>query len=455
MTVPLRILVLDDEENIRKSLGTFLRMHGYESDTAAVHTEALKKLQEGGFQILITDVKMPDKNGIELTEEVSRRFPELTILVVTAYGDVRDAVRAMKQGAYEYLTKPIDQEELLIILGRIAEHYAQIWEIRELRRKLKTESPYPGLVGSSDAIRDTYALIDKASRSDYSVLISGETGTGKEIVANAIHHNSGRSRGPLVAVNCGALSETMMESELFGHLQGAFTGAVSHRLGRIRSADGGTLFLDEIGTLSPAAQVKLLRVLDEKTFEPLGSDTPIKVDIRVVAATNEDLSRAVREGRFREDLYYRLNVIQIDLPPLRDRKEDIPLLARHVLNQLGRREVKISSGAMNLLLRYDWPGNIRQLENVLKSALTQVEGDTMIFEHLPGYFAAGEGASAPEFAHLTSFKEKVELFEKYLIEEALRQTSGNITQAARQLDFPLRSFRRKMERYGVKGGPGT
>jgi len=445
---PLRILILDDEENIRKSLGTFLRMQGYEVDVAALASEAEAKLAADEFQVLITDVRMPEKNGIELTEELNRRFPDLTILVVTAYGDVRDAVRALKKGAYDYLTKPLDQEELLIIIGRIAERYAQICEIESLRQRLKTEAPYQDLVGSSEAIREIYALIEKASRNDFSVLITGETGTGKEIVANAIHYNSDRREGPLVAVNCGALSETMMESELFGHLKGAFTGALNERRGKIRSAQGGTLFLDEVGTLSFSAQVKLLRVLDEKNFEPLGSDSTVAADIRVVAATNEDLFQAVQEGRFREDLYYRLNVIRIDLPPLRERKEDIPLLARHVLAKLGREDVKISSGAMNLLLRYDWPGNIRQLENAFKSTLALLEGDALIREHLPGYLSVGE-EDAPDFAHLASFREKVELFERHLIEEKLRQTGGNVTQAAQELDFPLRSLRRKMDKYSL------
>jgi len=450
---PLNILVLDDEENIRRSLSIFLKLHGYEVETAALPSEAMKKLREKGFQILITDVRMPEMDGIQLTEKVKEQFPDLTILVSTAYGNVRDAVQAMKKGALDYLTKPLDHEELLIILRRIGEHYKLIWELQSLRQRLKTESPYRDLVGNSEAIRGIYGLIDRAARSDYSVLITGETGTGKEIVARAIHHNSNRKTGPMITVNCGALAETMMESELFGHLKGAFTGAVKDRRGKIRSAQGGTLFLDEAGLMSPAAQVKLLRVLDERTFEPLGSDTTITADIRIVAATNEDLSRAVKEGRFREDLYYRLNVIHIDIPPLREHKEDIPVLVRHIFKKLGRKDLNISSGAINLLLRYDWPGNIRELENILKSTLALIDNDIILLEHFPDHLRAAGGVIRPDFTHLSSLKERVALFEKYLIEEKLQQTGGNVTRAAHELDFPLRSLRRKMEKFSIRSRP--
>ena len=445
----LRVLVLDDEENIRKSLGIFLKMHDYEVETAALPSEAIKKLQEGDFQVLITDVRMPEMDGIRLAEELHKKFPELTILVVTAYGNVKDAVQAMRKGAFDYLTKPLDQEELLIILQRIGEHYRLIEEIQSLRRRLKSEASHQDLVGESKAIRGVYELIDIAAKSEYSVLITGETGTGKEIVARAIHHNSDRKEGPLVAVNCGALPETMMESELFGHLKGSFTGAVKDRQGKIRSAHGGTLFLDEVGTLSPSAQVKLLRVLDEQTFEPLGSDTTITVDIRVLAATNEDLYRAVEEGKFREDLYYRLNVIRVNIPPLREHKEDIPLLTRHILKKLGKEDLKISSGAMNLLLQYNWPGNIRELENILKSIAALVDGDNLVLEHFPRHLRGNGALQTPDFNHLASFDDKVSLFEKYLIEEKLQQTGGNVTRAAQELDVPLRSLRRKMEKYSL------
>ncbi len=446
----LKILLLDDEENIRKSLTTFLRLRDYEVETAARPAAALRTLKKGDFQVLITDVRMPGMDGIQLTEKLKKELPQLAILVMTAYGNIRDAVAAMKKGAFDYLTKPLDQEKLLLTLERIREHCQLIWEVNSLRLRLKMESPYEDLIGSSRAIREIYSLIDKAAAGDFSVLIAGETGTGKEMVARAIHANSPRKSGPLVPVNCGALSETIMESELFGHLKGSFTGAISDRAGKIRSADGGTLFLDEVGTLSPAAQVKLLRVLDEKKVDPVGGDKPVSVDIRVLAATNEDLGEAVREGGFREDLFYRLKVMVVDLPPLRERKEDIPLLVRHILRKLGREEVTVSSGAMNYFLRYDWPGNIRELENVLESTLAIIEGDTLLMEHLPDYIRSAEGIGPPDLSRINSLQEKISLFEKHLIEEKLYQTAGNVTRAAHDLNFPLRSLRRKMEKYSLK-----
>ena len=444
MKIPaLKILVLDDEENIRKSLYTFLKMHDYEVETASLPSHAEKMLNSGEFQVLLTDVKMPEINGIQLAEKLREKLPSLTILIMTAYGSVKDAVTAMKRGVYDYLTKPLDQDELLITLQKIAEHHALTTEVRSLRRRLGIESAYEGLVGNSEAMRHIYALIETAAKSCSSVLITGETGTGKDMVVRAIHRNSSRKSGPLVAVSCGALPETLLESELFGHVKGAFTGAISNRAGRIRTANGGTLFLDEIATMSLSAQVRLLRVLEEKEFEPLGSDKTIKVDIRVMAATNENLSKAVEDQRFREDLFYRLNVLHIEMPPLRDHKEDIPLLVRHILKKLEREAMKVSSGAMNLLIRYDWPGNVRELENVIEATLTLVRGDTIVLEHLPRSLGPRDMETA------TNFKDKVELFERYLIEEKLWQTRGNVTKAAQELNFPLRTLRRKIEKYSL------
>ncbi len=444
---PLRVLLLDDEENIRRSLGLFLKMHGFEVETTARPDEALETLSREEFEVLITDVKMPGMDGLSLAEQAHRLHPGLTILVVTAFANVKDAVRVMKMGAYDYLTKPLDHEELLLILRRVEERHRMIREIEALRKRIPAESPYEELVGASESIRRIYALIDRAAQSDFPALIIGETGTGKELVARAIHRNSSRSGGPLVAVNCGALPETTMESDLFGHVKGSFTGAVADRAGKIRSAHGGTLFLDEISTLSPSAQVNLLRVLDDKTFTPLGSDNPVEADIRVVAASNEDLETVVGQGRFREDLFYRLNVIRIEIPPLRERKEDIPLLVRGILKQLGREELRISSGAMNLLLNHDWPGNIRELENVLKGSLALIDGDKLIFEHLPEKLRPSVSPAAP--AGRGSFTEHVSLFEKGLIEEALNRTGGNIARAAKELAIPLRTLHRKIARYSI------
>ena len=439
----LHILLLDDEENTRRSLSTFLMMHGYDVTTAEKASEALERLRNGRFHAVLSDVKMPGMDGITFAEKVKENFPSVTILIMSAFGNVRDAVEAMKKGAYDYMTKPLDHDELLVRLAKIADHYALIEEVKGLRKRLGAESPYAGIVGVSSAMRNVYRFIETAAASDYGVLITGETGTGKDLVARAIHHNSARKTGPFVPVSCGALPETLLESELFGHVRGAFTGAVGERMGKIRSADGGILFLDEVGTLSPSAQVKLLRVIEKKQFEPLGGDHTVTVDIRIIAATNEDLSRAVSEGRFREDLFYRLNVLHMELPPLREHREDIPLLVRHILEKLGRKEVTVSSGAMDILLRYHWPGNVRELENAIETALVRARGDTLLMEYLPPSLGPRRLDAA------TSLRDKMAMFERYLIEEKLIQTEGNVTRAARELAFPLRSLRRKLEKYSI------
>jgi DNA-binding NtrC family response regulator len=439
----LSLLLLDDDENTRRSLSTFLSMHGYRVKTAASPSEALAELEKGGYHLLLTDVRMPEMNGIALTEKVKELFPDIAVLVMTAYGNVKDAVTAMKGGAFNYLTKPLDQDELLIALRKVAEYSSLVTEVQSLRRSMGVASPYENIIGGSEAMGDVYRFIAKAAANESSVLITGETGSGKEVVARAIHLNGPRRDRPLVALSCGALPETLIESELFGHIKGAFTGAVADRAGRIRTADGGTLFLDEIATLSPSSQIKLLRVLEEKKFEPLGGDATVGVDIRVIAATNEDLSRAVEQGRFRKDLYYRLNVLQVELPPLRTHKEDIPLLARHILQKLGRERVRVSSGAMNLLLGYDWPGNVRELENVIESSVASMQGDLLMMKDLPDALGAHEGAEAVRLS------DKVGLFEKQIIAEKLKDTRGNIARAARDLGCPLRSFRRKLAHYSI------
>lgn len=440
---PLSILLLDDDENTRRSLSTFLSMQGYAVKTAATPARALEDLKAGGFHLLLTDVRMPEMDGIRLTRRVKELFPDIAVVVMTAYGNVRDAVTAMQGGAFDYLTKPLDQDELLVVLRKVSEYSSLLSEVRSLRKSLGVSSPYEDLVGGSEEMGEVYRFIAKAAASESSVLISGETGSGKEMVARAIHLSGPRKERPLVALSCGALPETLIESELFGHIKGAFTGAVADRAGKIRSADGGTLFLDEIATLSPAAQIKLLRVLEEKKFEPLGGDTTIGVDIRVIAATNEDLSRAVEEGRFRKDLYYRLHVLHVITPPLRTHKEDIPPLVRHILKKRGRESIRVSSGAMNLLIRYDWPGNVRELENVLESALASVPENFLAMEHLPAVLGA------PTKVVALRLNDQVHCFEKQLIVEKLKETCGNVARAARELGCPLRSFRRKLEQYSI------
>ncbi|MDD5555915.1 MAG: sigma-54 dependent transcriptional regulator [bacterium] len=440
----LDILLLDDDDNTRRSLSTFLRMHGHEVATAARPSEALAMLGAGAHHVLLTDVRMPEMDGIQVIGRARALSPDLTVIVMTAYGDVKDAVRAMQAGAFDYLTKPLDEEELIAILGKAAERHALIEEVRTLRRKVGAESPFEGIIGTSAAMGGVYDLIRMAAGSEAAVLITGETGSGKEVAARAIHRAGARAAGPLVTVSCGALPETLLESELFGHVKGAFTGAVSDRAGKIRTADGGTLFLDEVGTLSPSAQAKLLRCLEEKKCEPLGGDRTVETDIRVIAATNEDLARAVGEKRFRKDLYYRLNVLQIEIPPLRKRKEDIPLLARHFLGGMGRPEASVSSEAMSLLLAHDWPGNVRELEHVIERGIASMRGDVLTPDDLPPAIGRGGVQEA------ATLGDKVAVFEKNLIEDKLRETGGNVARAALELREPIRTLRRKIKRYGIR-----
>ncbi len=446
----LKILVVDDEENILKSVSTFLEMSGHEAETAGKPSRALKKLERGDFDVLLTDFRMPEMNGLELADRVRERFPDLTWLLMTAFGSIKDAVEAMRKGAFDYLTKPVDGEELLAVLEKIASHRALLAEVKSLRRELGAVSPYPGLVGRSPAMQAVYEFIAKAAASELSVSLAGETGTGKSLVARAIHQQSSRASAPFVVVNCGALPETLLESELFGHQKGAFTGAVQERKGKILSADRGTLFLDEVATLSLPAQAKLLQALEEKQFHPLGSDRPVRADVRVIAATNEDLAGAVAAGKFRQDLYYRLQVLGCRLPPLRERKEDIPLLAGHFLNQISPEGIRVDPGAMNALLAHDWPGNVRELENVLKGAVAGSEKEVLSREDLPETVRGNHRPAGLTLGNGDSLKDKVAIFEQCLIEEALRRTRGNVTAAARELDFPLRSLKRKIDLYRIR-----
>ncbi len=355
----------------------------------------------------------------------------------------------MRKGAFDYLSKPVDGEELLAILEKIAQHRALVTEVKSLRRELRVSSPHPGLVGRSPAMRAVYEFVEKAAGSELSVSITGETGTVKSLISRAIHQGSPRAKSPFVVVNCGALPETLLESELFGHHKGAFTGAFQERKGKILSAHGGTLFLDEVATLSLFAQAKLLQALEEKQFDPLGGDTPVKVDIRVIAVTNEDLGEAVKAGKFRKDLYYRLQVLSLRVPPLRERKEDIPLLVGYFLNRMDRDQLQVTPEAMNYLLGYDWPGNVRELENVLKVAVAGPGNGGLSREDLPAFVRDVDTSVGLCLSGGDSLKEKVGILEKYLIEEALRRTRGNVSKASRELGCPLRSLKRKLGSYQI------
>jgi len=448
------ILVVDDEPAQRTVLGGFLRKRGFEVAQGASVEEALAHVSARTIDLVLTDLRMPGGGGLALLEGVRAINPEIPVVVMTAFGTVATAVDAMKKGAADYLTKPIDLDELEVLIGRTLERRALVAENRELRRELETRYRLAGLETANAKMSEAINTAARAAASRATILIRGESGTGKELLARAIHHASPRSKGPLVAVNMAAVPETLVESELFGHERGAFTGADRERRGRFELADGGSLFLDEIGDLPRATQAKLLRVLQEQTFERLGGTRSLHVDARVIAATNRDLEAMVRLGEFREDLYYRLNVVTIDLPPLRSRREDIPLLVDHFLRRFAAESKaaveSVSREAMDVLLKYEYPGNVRELENIVHRAVVLARGQVVSTADLPLHVAElrSEGQQPP-----ASFVERVAQFERELILEALERAGGVQTRAARELGMSERHLRYKLRKYGLPPAP--
>src|SRR5919198_1656898 len=377
------LLIVDDEAALRGAIAERLTDHGFMVEQAANGEEALARLAEFAFDIIITDLRLPGIDGRQVLEAALERYPDIIAIIITGFGTVKDAVNAIKQGAADFITKPFQFDALLHVLESALEQRRLRAENAYLRSQLEERYRIDGLVGRSGVMRDLFQLLEIVAATSSTVLITGETGTGKELAARAIHHNSGRRGNRFVALNCSAIPETLLEAELFGHVRGAFTGAVATRQGRLEQAHKGTLFLDEVGTMSPALQSKLLRVLQEREFERVGDSHTIKIDVRIIAATHSDLSKMVAEGTFREDLYYRLNVIPVQLPPLRERREDVPLLVQHFLQKLGAeltppRTVAMSQEAMRRLMAYSWPGNVRQLENVVERALAFSQGRSQI-----------------------------------------------------------------------------
>ena len=448
------ILVVDDEPAQRTVLGGFLRKRGLEVAQGASVEEGLAHVSARTIDLVLTDLRMPGGGGLALLEGVRAINPEIPVVVMTAFGTVATAVDAMKKGAADYLTKPIDLDELEVLIGRTLERRALVAENRELRRELETRYRLAGLETANAKMSEAINTAARAAASRATILIRGESGTGKELLARAIHHASPRSKGPLVAVNMAAVPETLVESELFGHERGAFTGADRERRGRFELADGGSLFLDEIGDLPRATQAKLLRVLQEQTFERLGGTRSLHVDARVIAATNRDLEAMVRQGEFREDLYYRLNVVTIDLPPLRSRREDIPLLVDHFLRRFAAESKaaveSVSREAMDVLLKYEYPGNVRELENIVHRAVVLARGPVVSTADLPLHVAElrSEGQQPP-----ASFVERVAQFERELILEALERAGGVQTRAARELGMSERHLRYKLRKYGLPPAP--
>ncbi len=439
----VRILLVDDEAAILESLGRLIERDGHFVVSARSAEEAVSILQHERIDVVVTDLRLPRLSGLDLLRTVKRSHPDVEVILMTAYGQIEDAVEAMKEGAYDFLPKPVKKAALMKTVEKAMERRRLIRENRDLRAQLNLS--LPELVGNSPAFQNFMEVIRQAAPSEATVLLRGESGTGKELAARAIHRFSPRAGGPFVAVNCAALPEGIIESELFGYVKGAFTGAASGRAGRFRQADGGTLFLDEIGDLAPHLQVKLLRVLQEGEIEPVGADTPVPVNVRLIAATHRDLEDAVAAGRFRADLYYRLNVVSVTLPPLRARTGDVPLLAAHFLDRFNKKNNKNFKGftteAMNILTTHPWPGNVRELENVIERAVVLGRGEFITPEHLP-----------PELAEVPPVENVIPVpvgtpmneVERIVIRETLRFTGGNKQEAARMLGIAARTIYRRL-----------
>jgi two-component system response regulator AtoC len=454
-----RILVVDDEPNVRKMLRALLSKHGFEIDEAGDGEEALAKVLAQPPEFVLADVRMPKMDGIRLSQEIAARDLPTTVIVMSAYGTVETAVEAMRAGAYDYIMKPFRSDEVLLTLRKAEEREQLRRENRELRRRVSTQSVEPplefeGLMARSAAMQRVFKTVAKVADVKSTVMLAGESGTGKELVARALHARSSRAPRPFVAVNCGAIPETLLESELFGYRRGAFTGAERDRRGMFEEADGGTLFLDEIGEIPGPLQVKLLRALQEETIRPLGDTADRKIDVRVVTATARDLAEDVKSGRFREDLYYRLNVLTIELPPLRARKEDVLILAEHFLDRecarLGKRRLELAPDARRTLLDYSWPGNVRELENAVERAVVLAEGERITAADLPGRIIEGRDPIRAFLASGELSVKKTERFvEETLIRRALDETGGNRTAAAKLLEISHRTLLYKMKEYGI------
>lgn len=450
----IRVLVVDDEPNMLRTVETILRSEGYEVLLAATGRTALETLEREPVQVVLTDARMPSPDGFALLEQIRRRYPRVAVVMMTAYATPKLAVQAIKAGAADYLPKPFDPEELLHVLGTVVRDRLLEEENRLLKGMLSCRFTVEDLLGDSPAMREIRELIRVTAPTDATVLLLGESGTGKEMAASALHRGSARAAGPFVGINCAAIPENLLESELFGHEKGAFTGAVRQRIGRFEEANGGTLFLDEIGDMSPQLQSKLLRVLEERRFQRVGGSETIQVNVRLIAATNRDVREALASGRLRADLYHRLNVVQIKFPPLRERPEDIEPLARHFLRQyadaLGKRITGFTEAALDQLRRYPWPGNVRELRNAIERAVI-VETEPLVrVQSLPASLIEAEPAVGAETASISgNLEEAVAQYERQLIERALRQHRGRINETAAALGITRHALRYRMQKLGM------
>jgi two-component system response regulator PilR (NtrC family) len=452
-----RVLVVDDEQSMRDLLSITLRRAGYDVTIAEGGAAAIARLERETFDLIITDLRMQETDGMAVLRATRERAPETVVVVVTAYASTETAVEAMRLGAYDYVTKPFKLDEIRVTLANALERKRLRDENRALKRQLIKSGPFDGFVGRSSGMLAVFDTIHKTADSGSTVMVTGESGTGKELVARAIHQASARRAGPFVSVNCGAVAENLMESELFGHVKGAFTGAVAANEGLFAAADGGTLFLDEITEIAPSLQVKLLRAIQERQIRRVGEVRDVAIDVHLVAASNRDLARAVAEGVLREDLFYRLNVIPIHLPPLRDRREDIPLLIAHFIEKIAAAQGKpvrgVAPDAMTLLERYDWPGNIRELENVIERAMVLGSGDVIDVNALPPDLKQPSPAGDVTVdlpVDGVDLEATLSRIEQRYIEMALERTSGVQTRAAELLQVSFRQFRYKLRKHSLR-----
>ena len=458
-----KILVVDDERGMREFLEIMLRNDGFEVETASGGSEALQQLEEKFFDIVICDVKMPQVDGLAVLRKAKETWPDTAVIMITAYASAETAVEAMKQGALDYITKPFKVEEVRVILKKAMERRLLERENVLLKKQVKRWDCQAAILGNSSGMQRVFALIQKIANTPTNVLVTGQSGTGKELVAKAIHYESDRAEHPFVTIHCGAIPENLIESELFGHIKGAFTGAIQNKIGLLEMADGGTVFLDEVGEIPLPMQVKLLRFIQERTFRRVGSTENLQVNVRIICATNKDLEREVELGAFREDLYYRLNVIQIHIPRLSERKEDVALLSEHFVKkysrELNRKISRVSDEAMEILMNYAYPGNVRELENILERAVALENSSVITPESLPSELLNGSRrgfGSCRELVPLelpddgVYLEDMVEDIEKRLIEQALDRCHGVKKKAAGLLHVSFRSFRYRLEKYGMK-----
>lgn len=454
-----KILVVDDEESIREFLEIMLRKEGYEITLAEDGLKAKELIQKKSFDMIISDLQMPNMTGIELLKYVRQDYPEMLFMMITAFGTTETAVEAMKMGAYDYLTKPFKIDEVRINIANALRSKNLEFENRSLKKELNKEFSFQNIIGNSPAMHYVFDLIKRVSQAPTNILVTGESGTGKEVIAKAIHYNGPLKDRPFVTINCGAIPENLMESEMFGHKKGSFTGAIADKLGLFEVADGGTLFLDEVGELPLSIQVKLLRALQERVVRRVGATEDTKVEVRIIAATNRNLEEMVQKGSFRQDLYYRLNVIHIKTPSLRERKEDIPLLAHFFLKKYNEKLHKnissISTEAMESLKKYDYPGNVRELENMLERTVALEGGSTVLPESLPPLVNTGSGRKLASSNEIEVTDEGVDLdkiigqIEKELIIKAIHQANGIKKRAAKLLSITFRSMRYRIEKYNL------